>query len=129
MTVKVLNKYVIFRSHPKSLDGSNVPSNEILKEFGFLDINTAIVGAIAIIKNKMVETSSQQQGITREEINDMMQVKTDQMWEEIRQGMATLHSEVTTNAHTYTDIVTDDLKRVQTFVLLQLSTQLTALGS
>ena len=56
--VKVLNKYVTFRPHPKSLNVSTAPSNETMKEFGFLDINTRIVGAIVAIANETVETPS-----------------------------------------------------------------------
>ena len=51
-TPKILNKYVTFHPHQRSLDGTSAPHENVLKEFGFLDINNAIVGAMTAITNQ-----------------------------------------------------------------------------
>ena len=42
---KILSKYVTFRPHPRNLDKTSVPHEDVLKEFGFLNVNNAIVVA------------------------------------------------------------------------------------
>ena len=51
-TAKILNKYVTFCPHPRSLDGTSAPYEDVLKEFGFLNVNNEIVGAMTAIANQ-----------------------------------------------------------------------------
>ena len=44
--VKMLNHYVKFTPHPRSVDGLAAPSEAQLKEFGFTDINNALAGTV-----------------------------------------------------------------------------------
>ena len=48
---KILGKYVEFSSHPKSLDGTNAPTNEELVRLGFQDVNTTLANIVEAIKN------------------------------------------------------------------------------
>ena len=45
-SARILGKYVTFYPHPKSLDGSLKPKEDMLKKLGFLDVNTALVGTV-----------------------------------------------------------------------------------
>ena len=49
--VKMLNHYVKFTPHPRSLDGLATPSKVQLKEFGFTDINNALAGTVEALRN------------------------------------------------------------------------------
>ena len=51
MHVKMLNLYVKFTSHLRSLDILVAPSEAQLKEFGFTDINNALESTIEALKN------------------------------------------------------------------------------
>ena len=51
-TAKILTKYVTFCPHQKSLDRTSAPHENVLKEFGFLDVNNTIVGAMTAIANQ-----------------------------------------------------------------------------
>jgi hypothetical protein len=50
-THKLQNQYMRFNPYPRSLDGTAVPSNDILREWGFQDVNTALVSIVEAIKN------------------------------------------------------------------------------
>ena len=107
--VIVLNKYVTFCLHPRSLDGTSAPSEEVLKEFGFLDVNNAIVGAMVVIANQT--TIQQPHSIFLEEVNVIVKENVAQIHTEMCQGMENLHTKITADAHTYTDIITQDLRQ------------------
>ena len=106
-TAKVLNKYITFRPHPRNLDGTSPPSEEVLKEFGFLDVNNAIVGAMAAIANQT--TTQQPHSISLEEVNVIVKENASQIRNEMSQGMENLCIEIIADAHTYTNIITQDL--------------------
>ena len=50
-TAQIFNKYVTFKPHLRSLDGINEPLKEVLKEFGFLDVNNTIAGTVIALLN------------------------------------------------------------------------------
>ena len=62
--LKLLHMYAKCTPHPHSLDGTSCPSKETLKEFGFTDVNIAIVIAMTAISNK--PTTNNSQGVTME---------------------------------------------------------------
>ena len=107
-TTKILSKYVTFHPHPRSLDGTSAPHEDILKEFGFLDVNNAIVGAMTAIANQA--TSSQPSGMSFAIMTKFIKVSAEQTKMEIRKDLEVIRTEVTANAHTYVDIIVDDLK-------------------
>lgn len=96
-----------FRPHPHNIDGASVPSEEILKGFGFLDVNSAIAGAMTAIANQA--RGSKNPTITLAAINQIVKEKTEEMRREIKVDVETLWTEVTADAHTYTNIITYDL--------------------
>ena len=107
-TTKILSKYVTFRPYPRSLDGIIAPHEDILKEFGFLDVNNAIVGAMTAIANQA--TSSQPFGMSFATVTELIKASAEQTKMEIKKELEVMCTEVTTNAHTYADIIVDDLK-------------------
>jgi hypothetical protein len=48
-TFKIHNKYVKFMLHPRSMDGTNVLEEDMLRKFGFLDVNTALANTVQAI--------------------------------------------------------------------------------
>ena len=110
-TTKILSKYVTFRPHPRSLDGTSAPHEDVLKEFGFLDVSNAIVGAMTAIANQA--TSSQSFGpMSFAIVTKMIKASAEQTKMEIRKDLEVMRTEVTTDAHTYADIIVDDLKLI-----------------
>ena len=107
-TTKILSKYVTFRPHPRSLDGTSAPHEDVLKEFGFLDVNNAIVGAMTAIANQA--TSSQPSGMSFAIVTELIKANAEQTKMEIRKDLEVMRTEVTADAHTYVDIIVDDLK-------------------
>ena len=75
-TTKILNKYVTFRPHPRNLDGTSAPHEDVLKEFGFLDFNNAIVGAITAIANQA--TPSQPSSMSFATVSEMIKANAKQ---------------------------------------------------
>ena len=106
-TAKILNKYVTFRPHPRSLDGTSAPHEDILKEFGFLNVNNAIVGVMTAIVN---QATSSQPSLSFATMLEMINSSAKQTKMEIRKDLEVMRTEVTVDAHTYADIIVDDLK-------------------
>ena len=107
-TTKILNKYVTFHPHPRSLDGTSAPHEDVLKEFDFLDVKNAIVGAMTAIANQA--TSSQPFGMSFAIVTEMIKASTEQTKMEIRKDLEVMQIKVTVDAHTYADIIVGDLK-------------------
>ena len=107
-TAKILSKYVTFRPHPRSLDGSSAPHEDILKEFGFIDVNNAIVEAMTAIANQA--TPSQSSSMSFITMSEMIKASAKQTKMEIRKDLEVMRTKVTVDAHTYADIIVDDLK-------------------
>ena len=107
-TTKILSKYVTFRPHPRSLDGTSAPHEDILKEFGFLDVNNVIIGAMTSIANQA--TPSQPSSMSFAIVSEMIKASAKQTKMEIRKDLEVIQTKVTADVHTYADIIVDDLK-------------------
>ena len=107
-TEKILSKYVTFYPHLRSLNGTNAPHEDVLKEFGFLDVNNTIVGAMTAIANQA--TPSQPSSMSFATISEMIKASAEKIKMEIRKDLEVMPTEVTADAHTYIDIIVDDLK-------------------
>ena len=81
---------------------------DVLKEFGFLYVNNAIVGAMTAIANQA--TSSQPSDMSFVIVTKIIKANAEQTKMEIRKDLEVMQTEVTANAHTYADIIVDDLK-------------------
>ena len=110
--VKMLNHYVKFTPHPRSLDGLAAPSKAQLKEFGFTDINIALAGMVEALRNAPNSKTTNQ--VTKAEIATMVQ-------EAVKEGNKTLKRELLTDkqeikdniieeANNYTRTITNELK-------------------
>ena len=110
--VKMLNHYIKFTPHPRSLDGLAAPSEAQLKEFGFTDINNALAGTVEALRNAPSSKTTNQ--VTKAEIATMVQ-------EAVKEGNKTLKRELLTDmqeikeniieeANNYTRTITNELK-------------------
>ena len=106
-TAKILSKYVTFRPYSRSLDGTSAPHEDVLKEFGFLDVNNAVVGAMTAIANQA--TPSQPSSMSFAIVSEMIKASVEQTKMEIRKDLEIMQIEVTVDAHIYADIIIDDL--------------------
>ena len=110
--VKMLNHYMKYIPHPRSLDGLATPSEVQVKEFGFTDINNALVGTMKALRNAPSSKTANQ--VTKAEIATMVQ-------EAVKEGNKTLKCEILTDmqeikdniieeANNYTKTITNELK-------------------
>ena len=84
-TTKILSKYVTFRPYPRSLDGTSAPHENVLKKFGFHDVNNAIVGAMTAIANQA--TPSQPSSMSFATVSKMIKASAKQTKMEIRKDL------------------------------------------
>ena len=103
--VKILNKYVMFWPHSKSLDNTIVPPKEVLKKFKLLNVNIAIAGGMKAIANQPM--APQTSVVLLAMVNKLGKENAKLLQCEI---LNTLRTKVTTYAHIYTDISADDLR-------------------
>jgi hypothetical protein len=69
-SIKLGGKHVRLTAHPRSLDRTSVPDESLLKEFGFLDVNTAIVNVVVTLTN--TPGSQDKAAVTRGELEDFV---------------------------------------------------------
>lgn len=74
---KILEKYVEFTPHPKSLDGINAPSQLELARLGFSDVNTALANTVEALEN------APSKGLTRQEVKSMLEEESSKLREEM----------------------------------------------
>lgn len=103
--------YIKYTPHPRSLDGTNPPSEELLREFGFSEVNTALANAFTAISNTagtatVATCSAATSGVTIEQVATMITEEKGEMKEYSTQ----MKEEAIIETYTYTDIVTEDLK-------------------
>jgi hypothetical protein len=81
-TVKLHNKYIKFTPHPRSMDRANVPSEETLWKFGFLDVNTALANTVQAIQNAQgpIASNNSKKDVSREELTAIVkeEIKEEQ---------------------------------------------------
>ena len=96
---KILGKYVEFSSHPKSLDGTNAPSNEELVRLGFQDVNIVLANRVEAIEN------ATSKGYNKVDFEKMIEKAVIQETDDIRQEMVTLKKDIVKEAREYADNV------------------------
>jgi hypothetical protein len=123
-TMKLGGKLVKMTPHLRSIDGTSAPDKSTLKEFGFLDVNTAITNVVITLTN--APTAKSQDTVNRSELEhyvkdalakssygDLTQLKQD-IWEEVRKDIREeLHDfkhGIVSVAQAYTDNLTEKLK-------------------
>jgi hypothetical protein len=110
-TPKLLHMYIKYTPHPRSLDGTSPLSKELLREFGFSEVNTALENALTTISNTAgvataATSSAATSGVSIEQVTTMITKAKGEMKEYSTQ----MKEEAIIETHTYTDIVTKDLK-------------------
>jgi Glu-tRNA(Gln) amidotransferase subunit E-like FAD-binding protein len=109
---KMQHKYVKFNPHPRSRDGIAAPSDVALREWGFHDVLTALANTVEAIENatavpkRRVGSSEEISTLVKEAIAEGSQ----SLKQELRADMKCLREEVLAEVHTYTDIMTQDLR-------------------
>jgi hypothetical protein len=106
--LKLLHMHAKCTPHPRSLDGTSCPPKQTLKEFGFTDVNTAIVNAMTAIFNQ--PTTSSSQGVTMTQVVNLLDERIEIVRKELKQNLQTIKDDAITEAHTYTDLVTVELR-------------------
>jgi hypothetical protein len=106
--LKLLHMHARCTPHPRSLDGTNCPDKQTLKDFGFTDVNTAIVNTMTAISNQPAANNSQ--NVTMAQVVYLLDKRTETVKKELKQNIQSLKNDVVAEAHTYTDLVTKDLR-------------------
>jgi hypothetical protein len=108
-TIKLFHTYVKFIPHPRSLDGTSPPTEEMLKEFGFSEINTAIANTLTAIAN-IPTTQPAPEAVTMEQVTHLIQETKVELKGNLKQDVEQMKDEIIQETETYTDIVTEQLK-------------------
>ena len=96
---KILDKYVEFSPHPKSLDGTNAPTNEELIRLGFQDVNTALANTVEAIEN------ATSKGYNKLDLEKLVEKAVIQGTEDIQKEMLTMKKDIVKEAREYADTV------------------------
>jgi hypothetical protein len=111
-THKFQGKYVKLNPHPRSLDGFAAPSKVALKDLGFHDVNTALACIVEVLEN--VTTASKKPRVAKDDLTkllkDAITEGNQSLKRELTEDMKILREDILTEAHTYTDIMTQDLR-------------------
>ena len=111
---------VEFSPHPKSLDGTNAPSNEELIRLGFQDVNTALANTVEAIEN------ATSKGYNKVDFEKMIEKAVIQRTDDIRQEMVTLKKDIVKEAREYADNVQAQASKTMGIQLSLLKKQLVA---
>jgi DNA anti-recombination protein RmuC len=95
--------------YPRSLDGISPPTDELLKEFGFAEVNTAIANALTTIANTPA-TLSVPEAVTIEQVTHLIQEAKVELKGNLKQDVEQMKDEIVQETQTYTDIVTEQFK-------------------
>jgi DNA topoisomerase VI subunit B len=100
--------YTKFTPHPRSLDGTSPPTEEMIREFDFSKVNSALANALTAITNSSAANMSQpsRSGVTLEQVTTLITEAKGKM----KEYLAQMKEEAIIETHTYIDIVTEDLK-------------------
>jgi hypothetical protein len=109
---KIQHQYVRFNPHPRSLDGTVPPPEDTLREWGFRDVNTALVSTVEALEN--ATAAPKQKTGTKDKMSSILKEAIAEgnlaLKQELRADMKNLREDVLAEACTYTDIMTQDLR-------------------
>ena len=102
-----------FNPHPRSLDRTAATIEEMLCEWGFHDLNTALANTMEALENATT-APPKQRTTTKGEISTMVKnaiaAGAQTLKQEIRADMQTMKEDILAESHIYTDIMTQDLR-------------------
>ena len=118
-THKIHNSHVTFTPHPKSLEGTLPPTEEQQKQFGFCDINSALVNTLEAIQN----APSNQKMKTRADKEDIqvlkLELKTElkrelkaELTTDFKEEMANHREDIITTANIHAKRLNSNLQEV-----------------
>ena len=118
-TLKIHNSHVTFTPHPKSLGGSLPPTEEQRKQFGFCDINSALVNTIEAIQNAP-NNQKMKARAEGEDINELKLTLKSELKRELKEELTTDFKEELANqrediiitANTYAKRLNTNLQEV-----------------
>ena len=116
-THKIHNSHVTFTPHPKSLEGTLPPTEEQQKQFGFCDINSALVNTIEAIQNAPSKTKTR---VDNKDILDLkLKLKTDlkrelkeELTTDFKVELANQREDIIVTANTYAKNLNSNLQEV-----------------
>ena len=115
-THKIHNSHVTFTPHPKSLEGTLPPTEVQQKQFGFCDINTALVNTLEAIQNapstQGKHTRGEKEVIT--ELKEKLKLELnkelkEELTMEFKGELATQKEDIITTANTYAQRLNSNL--------------------
>ena len=118
---KILGKYVKFCPHPKSLDGTNAPSNEELVKLCFTDVNIALANTVEALEN------TPSKGFSKVELEKLVQKAVNHGTTEIRKEMITMKEDIVKEAKEYANVVQAQASKAMGIRLSLLKKQLAAI--
>jgi hypothetical protein len=107
--IKMLHTYVKFIPNPCSLDGTSPPSDEMLKEFGFAEVNTAIANTLTALANTPAAASTSET-ITIAQVAHLIQEAKVEIKADVKQDIEHMKDDIVQETQTYFDIMTEQLK-------------------
>jgi hypothetical protein len=118
-TLPIGGHYVEFKPHWKSLEGAEPPSEDILRKYGYLDTNVALVNTVETLKNQAPAQSS----ITKEDIETIVGSIMEEAMEkggkklkkelqkETKEEMVAFEATIVKAANTYATNLHEDVKK------------------
>ena len=118
-THKIHNSHVTFTPHPKSLEGSLPPPEEQQKQFGFCDINSALVNTIETIQNAPSNHKKKTRA-DKEDLNELkLELKTKlkkelkaELTTDFKAEMASQREDIIITTNTYAKRLNSNLQEV-----------------
>ena len=131
-THKIHNSHVTFTPHPKSLGGTLPPTEEQQKQFGFCDINTALVNTLEAIQNAPSSQGkhprAEKEAITEFKEELKLELKKELKAEltiEFKDELATQKEDIITTANTYAQRLNSNLHEIMRRQMTELSKEIT----
>ena len=114
-THRIHNSHVTFTPHPKSLEGTFPPSEEQQKQFGFCNINSALVNTLEAIQNAP-NTQKMKAKTDNKDIADLKsELKKelkDELTTDFKKELATQKEDIIIAANTYAKRLNSNLQEV-----------------
>ena len=118
-THKIHNSHVAFTPHPKSLEGSFPPTEEQQKQFGFCDINSALVNTLEAIQNapnnQKMKAKIDNKDITNLKIELKTELKRElkeELSTDLKEELAKQREDIIVTANTYAKNLNTNLQNV-----------------
>jgi hypothetical protein len=100
---------VKFTPHPRNLDRTSPPSNEMLKEFGFAKVNTAISNTLTTLANTPTVAPTSEL-VTIAQVAHLIQEAKVEIKADVKQDIEQMKDDIVQETQTYSNIMTEQLK-------------------